>query len=151
MQRAALFISVLVATAAIGCDETDPSTPGGAGGGTGGLGGPSSATSGGAGGQSTTTGGPLPATFDVTGIVVDPFGVPIAGAIVMQAGGVPAVTTDADGTFTVAITQEIVGEPTVVAAKVGYRSAGESFFNTPIAPVTLVLYEIKLIEDARGS
>ncbi len=150
MQRAALFISVLVATAAIGCDETDPSTPGGAGGGTGGLGGPSSATSGGAGGQSTTTGGPLPATFDVTGIVVDPFGVPIAGAIVMQAGGVPAVTTDADGTFTVAITQEIVGEPTVVAAKVGYRSAGESFFNTPIAPVTLVLYEIKAPDNALG-
>ncbi|HTJ83915.1 MAG TPA: hypothetical protein VL400_19485, partial [Polyangiaceae bacterium] len=41
-------------------------------------------------------------------------------------------------------TQAITGEPTVVAAKVGYRSAGESFTALPLdLPVTLVLYAIE--------
>ena len=41
----------------------------------------------------------------------------------------------ADGTFGMSITQDIAGEPTVVAAKLGYRSARETFLFTPIEPV----------------
>ncbi len=150
MRRLAFFIALLLATAVIACAETEPSTIGGAGGSAAASGGSSSATIGGAGGQSTGTGGPLPETFDATGVVVDPFGVPIEGAIVMQGGGMPAVTTGADGTFTISITQQIAGEPAVVAAKLGYRSAGEAFLSAPIEPVTLVLYEIKAPDNALG-
>ncbi len=147
--RSSNWLIGLLVSALVACGDTDPNATGGAGGSAGALGGSSSVT-GGAGGQSTTSGGPLPQTFDATGVVVDQRGVPMAGAIVMQAGGQPALTTGDDGTFTVSITQEIAGEPTVVAAKVGYRSAGESFFFTPIEAVTLVLYEIKAPDNASG-
>jgi hypothetical protein len=60
----------------------------------------------------------------------------------MQGGGVPAFTTSSDGTFSITMTKGL-GTPTVVAAKVGYRSAGEEITELPTAPVTLVLYEVK--------
>jgi len=80
--------------------------------------------------------------FEVSGRVVDQDGAPIAGAIVMQGGGTPDLTSGTDGTFTITLTQSIAGVPTVVAAKIGYRSAGEELDALPIEPVTLVLYEV---------
>jgi hypothetical protein len=106
--------------------------------------------SGGAGGAATSSsravavaassgsGLPLTDTFMVTGTVTDGTN-PIEGAIVMQGGGQPAMTTGPDGTYTIMLTQAIPGTPTVVAAKVGYRAAGVEFSFLPDGPVDLVL------------
>ena len=113
------------------------------------------ASSSGAGGASTTsvsattssasagTGGsggsiPLPDKFTVTGVVTDGKA-PLAGATVMQGGGKPALTTGADGTFTIELTSAIPGIAGVVAAKIGYRSAGAEFLELPDGPIELVV------------
>jgi hypothetical protein len=93
----------------------------------------SSGASGGAGGTA-----PLPDKFTVTGVVTDGTA-PLAGATVMQGGGKPALTTGADGTFTIELTSAIPGIPGVVAAKIGYRSAGAELLELPDGPITLLL------------
>ncbi len=57
--------------------------------------------------------------FEVSGFVVDQDGAPVEGAIVMQGGGEVQMTTGADGAFTIQISNDIVGTPVPVAAKVG--------------------------------
>jgi hypothetical protein len=57
--------------------------------------------------------------------------------MVLQADGDPAFTTGPDGRFTITLTQAIPGTPTVVAAKVGYRSAGTEFVSLPNGPIEL--------------
>ena len=89
--------------------------------------------------SSSASGGPLTPTFDVSGFVVDRDGAPVAGATVMQGGGTPSFTTGPDGAFKVTLTTSIPGVPTVIAAKIGYRSDGNEFYSLPIGPTTLVL------------
>lgn len=86
--------------------------------------------------------GELPDTFTVTGVVTDG-DAPISGAIVMQAGGSPAFTTGPDGVFSIELTKDIPGTRTVVAAKIGYRSAGAEFLALPDGPTELVLLAVK--------
>ncbi|MEZ4311167.1 MAG: carboxypeptidase-like regulatory domain-containing protein [Polyangiaceae bacterium] len=92
--------------------------------------------------SSTTTPAELPDTFGVKGLVTDG-SAPIEGAIVMQAGGVPAFTTGADGTFEIELTKAVPGVPTVVAAKLGYRSRGVEFFELPQEDTVLELLAAK--------
>ncbi len=109
--------------------------------GTGGQGGAStsstgsttSSTSGGAGGEV-----PLPPTFKVKGVVTDGTN-PIEGAIVMQGGTVPSFVTGPDGAYEIEIDTTLPGEPAVMAAKVGYRSRGEEFYELPTGPVEIAL------------
>ncbi len=139
-----LVSSVSLAAALAACSD-DEGTGGAASSSTSTTGGVTSSTS----GSSVTTGGPLPETFEVTGVVVDQEGSPVEGAIVMQGGsGDSSKLTGPDGSFTITLTQEIPGEPTVVAAKIGYRSAGESFLTLPIPEVTLVLYEVQAPDNS---
>lgn len=95
---------------------------------------------GGSGGQP-----PLPDTFTVSGVVVDALdGVtPIEGAIVMQAGGQPALTTGPDGAYTIELTNAIPGRPTVVATKIGWRTKGIEFYELPEGPVTIPILAAK--------
>ncbi len=58
----------------------------------------------------------------------------------MQGGGKPALVTGPDGAFSITLSNEIIGTPTVVAAKVGYRSAGVEFFELPTESVELILH-----------
>jgi hypothetical protein len=90
--------------------------------------------------SSPGTGGslPLPQTFMVSGVVTDGAN-PVEGAIVMQGGGQPAMTTGPDGSYTITITQALPGTPTVVAAKVGYRAAGVELYSWPVGPTELAL------------
>src|SRR5205814_893027 len=76
----------------------------------------------------------------VTGVVTDGMS-PVEGALVMQGGGDPqqGVTTGADGAYSIELTQMIPGTPTVVAAKIGYRTAGVEFYELPGGPVELAL------------
>ncbi|HHH29310.1 MAG TPA: carboxypeptidase regulatory-like domain-containing protein, partial [Polyangiaceae bacterium] len=104
------------------------------------------------GSTSVTTGsgglGEPPPAFEVTGIVVDEDGNPVADAFVLQGGKShePPLSTAADGSFTITLTYPGFGIPGVVAAKQGYRAAGEEFpFDAPDGPVTLVLDRV---EDA---
>lgn len=105
--------------------------------------GPSSSASEATTSLASTTSGMLPDVFDVSGMVVDQDGSPVEGAIVMQGGGSADFLTGSDGTFTISLTQAIAGAPTVVAAKVGYRSAGEEIVALPIPDVTLTLFEVE--------
>lgn len=100
----------------------------------------STSNTGGSGGQP-----PLPDTFTVTGVVVDALDgtTPIEGAIVMQAGGEPALTTGPDGAFTIELTNAIPGRPTVVATKIGYRTKGAEFYELPDGPITLAILAAK--------
>lgn len=84
----------------------------------------------------------LPPTFTVRGVVTDGLA-PIEGAIVMQGGAEPALLTAADGSFEIVLTDAISGQPTVVAAKIGYRSDGFEVFEVPVDPIELVLHEAK--------
>lgn len=88
--------------------------------------------------------------FEVTGFVVDQDGEPVEGAIVMQGGGEVQMTTGADGAFTIQITNDIVGVPVPVAAKVGYRSAGVELTRVPDEPITLQLVYVKPPDNALG-
>lgn len=65
---------------------------------------------------------------------------PVEGAIVMQGGaGAPAMTTGPDGKYTIAMTRAIPGTTTVVASKLGYRTAGVELYTLPDGPVDLPL------------
>ncbi len=80
----------------------------------------------------------LPDKFTVSGVVTDGTA-PVEGAIVMQAGGDPALTTGPDGAYSLELTQAILGTPTIVAAKLGYRTAGVELLALPEGPVELSL------------
>ena len=87
----------------------------------------------------------MPDTFTVTGVVVDALDgiTPIEGAIVMQAGGAPALTTGPDGAFSIELTSAIPGLPTVVATKIGYRTKGLEFYELPDGPLTIPVLAAK--------
>ena len=89
-------------------------------------------------GPAAGSGGSLPAEFVVTGTVTDGTA-PVEGAIVMQGGGEPLLVTGPDGAFSITLSNQIPGTPTVVAAKTGYRSSGVEFTELPEGPVELVL------------
>lgn len=120
----------------------------------GGSGGGASAGSGGASTSGTTTGPgpitspgsggseqPLPDKFTVSGVVTDGKA-PLADAIVMQAGGVPAFKTGTDGAFSIELTQAIPGRPTVSAAKEGFRTRGVEFFALPEGEIKIDLLAV---------
>ena len=96
---------------ALGAVQACSSPPGdtGGGGGTAGGGGSSTTSTTGTTTPTTTSSGTatnLPDVFTVTGLVTDGTA-PLEGAIVMQAGGIPAFTTGPDGAFSIEITQAI--------------------------------------------
>lgn len=96
--------------------------------------------------SSTSTGEPLPDTFTVTGVVTDG-SAPLEGAIVMQAGGEPAITTGPDGAFSIVLTSAIPGTRTIAAAKVGYRTKGVELFALPEEPVVLELLAVSVPDN----
>ena len=99
----------------------------------------------GSGGTVTTGSGgqePVPDMFIATGVVVDGEGQPVDQAVVLQGGHAIAMVTGADGAFSIDMTNANEGVPTVVAAKVGYRSGGFEYEHGPIEPVTLVMYAV---------
>jgi hypothetical protein len=120
--------------------------------GTGGAGATSSSSSSSSGTTSSVvsvgSGGdmPLPETFQVSGVVTDGTA-PVEGAIVMQAGGTPNFLTGPDGAYSIQLTTAIPGTPAVVAAKVGYRSAGEEFYALPEGPVELAMRWVTLPDN----
>ena len=91
-------------------------------------------------GPGAGSGGALPDSLTVSGVVTDGTS-PVAGALVMQAGGSPdppgAVVTGADGAFSITLSSAIPGTRTVMAAKVGYRTAGIELDAVPSAPLEL--------------
>ncbi|WP_437590887.1 carboxypeptidase-like regulatory domain-containing protein [Sorangium sp. So ce1000] len=93
--------------------------------------------------------GELPRAFTVTGVVTDG-AAPVEGAIVMQAGGEPALVTGPDGAFSIEITRDIPGQPTVVAAKIGYRTDGIELEVVPDGPVELTLRRASPPDNALG-
>jgi hypothetical protein len=150
LQRSSLL--ALIPLTLLGACSSDPGT--GAGGGS------TTSSAGGHGGAGTTTttttsttsaggnGGeaPLPPTFQVSGVVTDGTA-PVEGAIVMQAGGTPDVLTGADGKYTLTLSTAIPGIPAVVAAKEGYRTAGQEFTTLPGAPVDLAMRFVTLPDN----
>jgi hypothetical protein len=102
--------------------------------------------------QSVTSSGAggLPESFTVEGVVVDPEGVPVEGALVLQGGAADGVETGPDGAFELAMTSALPGAPTVVAAKIGSRSAGLELDAVPSEPLTLVLRPIDPPDNAQG-
>lgn len=151
MPRRARFFLVPAAAAALvagACaDDSDPSGAGAAPGSTSATGGGGGAT---ASVASSTSSGVLPPSFTVTGVVVDQDGVPVDQAIVMQGGATRSMLTGPDGTYSWELTDEVPGERVVVAAKVGYRTAGEAFSSVPDGPVTLTLHEVKRPDNDQG-
>ncbi|MFO0555959.1 MAG: carboxypeptidase-like regulatory domain-containing protein [Polyangiaceae bacterium] len=151
--------SAVLAVSACG-DDTGTGGSGGAGasGASGGAGAAGATGGAGLGGSSTGAtggggdglGGGLPTSFEVTGVVVDQNRVPVADALILQGGGATQMLTGPDGTFTVTMTTDLPGTPTVVAAKVGSRSAGFEFFELPAEPIELVLYAIAPPDNALG-
>jgi hypothetical protein len=113
-----------------------PGSSGGGGAGKGGAGGLAHAGGAGFGGEGGSL--PLPAKFTVQGVVTDG-SKPVGGALVMQAGGKPSLTTGPDGSYSIELTQAIPGTPTVVASKLGYRTVGVEFYDLPDGPVELAL------------
>lgn len=83
----------------------------------------------------------VPPSFTIEGHVVDQDGNPVPQAIVLQAGrsDEPTQLSSADGSFTLAMTYSGVGIPTVVATKLGYRTAGLEVYEVPDGAVELVL------------
>jgi hypothetical protein len=146
--RFCLILTSAVAAIAAACgDDSDPSGAGAAGAATGatGSGGGTTLSAG-----SSTSSGMLPPSFTVTGIVVDQDGAPVDQAIVMQGGGTRSMLTGPDGAYSWEVTDEVPGERVIVAAKIGYRTAGEPFASVPDGPVTLVLHEVKPPDNAQG-
>lgn len=144
MRGRGMGLGVWAAAAAIGCAPAGPETAPGTGGGAASSSGHAVvASSSGAGGHG------LPASFTVTGVVTDG-ALPVAGALVMQGGGAPLLTTGPDGAFSLSLTTTIPGTPTVVAAKEGYRSAGLEFVELPGEPVELVLRRAAPPDNALG-
>ncbi|MEJ7734825.1 MAG: carboxypeptidase-like regulatory domain-containing protein [Polyangiaceae bacterium] len=125
------------------CSSDDPPYHPGAGGGGAGASGSSAVSSSvGITTGSTGGGGTLPETFTVNGVVTDGQ-MPLAGAMVLQGGALePAMITGADGAFSIELSTTIPGQPTVVAARLGYRADGEEFFEVPAGPVELALREV---------
>jgi len=143
-----IALNASLGVALVAACSSDPTTAASASSSSGGAGGAAATTStsatasvtgatgtggGGSGGAAT-----LPDKFMVTGIVTDGKA-PLEGAIVMQGGGKPALLTGPDGTFTLEISSAIPAIPAVVAAKLGYRSAGIELDELPNGPVTLAL------------
>ncbi|WP_438034887.1 hypothetical protein [Sorangium sp. So ce204] len=91
----------------------------------------------------------LPHAFTVTGVVIDG-AAPLEGAIVMQAGGEPALVTGPDGAFSIEITRDIPGQPTVVAAKIGYRTDGIELEVVPDGPVEIGIRRASPPDNALG-
>lgn len=91
----------------------------------------------------------LPHTFTVSGVVTDGAS-PLEGALVMQAGARPAMVTGPDGAFSIELTHDVPGRPTLVAAKIGYRSEGIEFDVLPASPVELALRHVAAPDNARG-
>jgi hypothetical protein len=83
--------------------------------------------------------------FTVSGVVVDALDgtTPLEGAIVMQAGGEPALTTGPDGAFSIELTKAIPGAPTIVATKLGFRTKGFEFSELPEAAITIPILAAK--------
>ncbi len=113
--RTALFIAALWVAACGGkADNADPGTIT-----------PSPTDT--AGDDSGTPG--TPASFEVTGTVVDPDGTPVEGALVLVGGrDETMVSTDTDGRFSLWYDFEDHEEPAIVAGKLGYRAKGRDFF-----------------------
>jgi hypothetical protein len=148
---AIVALATVVACGGAACGSAAPTGSGGRGGATATT--TSSAIGGGGSGGATTTqststtssaiassgGGstPLPDQVTVTGVVTDGTS-PVEGAIVMQGGKAPLLTTGPDGAFSIEVLND-GGIPTVVAAKIGYRSAGFELFEVPQGPIELVL------------
>ncbi len=149
---ATLAALLLAALAPVACGDD------GAGPGAGGAGGALTTSSTSVQAVSTTS-GPLPERFTVRGTVTDGER-PVEGALVMQAGGrypgggnpvgPEPVVTGVDGSFELELDLTVVGEPTIVAAKVGWRSAGLSFDAVPAEPIVLRLYGIAQPDNALG-
>jgi hypothetical protein len=75
------------------------------------------------------SGEPPLASFEVSGRVVDPEGLPVSDAIVMVGGRDDTmVVTDEDGLFNVWYEFQPDEEPAIVAGKLGYRTKGWDFF-----------------------
>ncbi|MEP7123600.1 MAG: hypothetical protein ABJE95_21910 [Byssovorax sp.] len=135
-----LLLPPMLVIAFVAACSSDPTT-GAVASGTGGTS-LTTATSTGTGGVTTSSGSggslPLPDKFVVTGLVTDGTS-PVDGATVMQGGGKPAFTTGPDGTFSIELSNAIPGIPGVVAAKLGYRTAGAEFLELLDGPITLAL------------
>ncbi len=144
---ATVGLIALGATTISSCGQDKPADIGGAGG-TDGAGSTASSTAV-AVGPSSGAGGSLPAVFAVTGIVTDGMK-PVAEAIVLQGGGKPALVTGPDGTFTIELSTALGGTPTVVASKIGYRTAGIEFVEVPVESVELVLRQVKPPDNVAG-
>lgn len=129
-----------MAAAIAACAGEDAPPPYG-GGGAGGAGTTTTTTTGAASVTSSGAGGALPEVFTVTGIVTDGATppAPIEGAIVMQGGGAPDFVTGPDGLFSIEMSRAVPGVPTLVAAKVGYRSRGVEITALPDGPIELGL------------
>ena len=84
-----------------------------------------------------------PESFEVTGQVLDDDGIPVSEAYVMV-GGQPdtMVLTDAGGNFSLWYTNIYLGDPAIVASKLGYRAQGYEFFQ-PDTPITITIRELK--------
>lgn len=96
----------------------------------------------------TTPTGTATTSYVLGGRVVDDDGAPVPDALVMF-GGRPetAVTSGPDGSFAVTFTPGGYGQPTIVAAKQGYRAAGDEFFD-PGDTVELTLRRVSEVDNA---
>ena len=143
MSRTHLALILLgAAVGAVSCSDDDTTTTGAGASGSGGAPAVTVAATSAMTTAVTTGTGVLPPVLPVSGVVVDQDGVPVPGAIVMQGGADSSTTTAPDGTFSWELSDEVPGERVLVAAKVGYRSAGEVFGQIPDRSVTLVLFEV---------
>ena len=87
--------------------------------------------------------GPEPASFEVTGTVVDWDGNPVEAAMVMIGGrDHEMVLTDDAGAFRLWYVEEDGGVAAVVAAKIGYRSRGFEYFDGE-TPVNIAIRKIE--------
>lgn len=95
--------------------------------------------------SSAGVGPKLPATFEVTGRVLDQDGLVVPDALVLQAGrsDEPPIATGTDGSFVLTMIYGGFGTPTVVASRRGYRTIGLEFSEVPSAPIELVLRAIE--------
>ena len=86
-------------------------------------------------------------SFQLTGTVVDDDGAPVPEAMVLF-GGRPdtMVLTDVDGSFALWFTPTGLGEPAVVAAKEGYRSIGDQFFDAD-SVIELTLRRVSEVDN----
>lgn len=86
----------------------------------------------------------VPPEFSVVVKVVDDDGQPVAGANVLQGGrsAEPFGLSSDDGSATVVVLYDGKGTPTVVASKLGFRTAGLELLEEPLGPVELVLRKV---------